>query len=102
VEAEFEPARGVERTVKLDASKAFWVICLTLFIVVGVNAAIYVSVTRRSNVSQIDLLRRAAGRARNPWENEDRSLQELGSLVQKLKDADAGQEGETGKEEDHP
>lgn len=84
----------------MDASKAFWVICLTLFIVVGINAAIYVSVTRRSNVSQIDLLRRAAGQARNPWENEDKSLQELGDLVQKLKDSDASRAQDPGKEDD--
>jgi len=69
----------------MDLEKAGLVICLTIFIVVGVNAAIYASVKRGGTVGQIELLRRAASRARHPWKNEDEDLKELSARVAKLK-----------------
>ena len=62
------------------------VIGLTLLIVVGVNVLIYFSVTRKNTIGQIELLRRAAKQARNPWEVEDNALAELSKLVADLKE----------------
>jgi len=62
------------------------VIGLTLLIVIGVNVLIYFSVTRKGTIGQIELLRRAAKQARNPWEVEDNSLAELSKLVAELKE----------------
>ncbi len=69
----------------MDPSRVFLVVCITLFIVVGINAAIYVSVTRKNSIGQIELMRRAANRARDPWKPEDDNLKELSRLVSELK-----------------
>lgn len=70
----------------MDTEKAFWVICITLFIVIGINASIYVYFTRRRNqVSQAELFSKAAKRARSPWETEDEQLKELSQLVDQMK-----------------
>jgi hypothetical protein len=76
----------------MDYSKAALVVCVTLFIVIGFNAMIYVSVTRGKTVGTIELLRRAAGRARDPWRTEDVALDELSRLVSTLK-SDEGEQG---------
>ncbi|UCH59194.1 MAG: hypothetical protein JSV61_13370 [Anaerolineales bacterium] len=69
----------------MDPGKAGLVICLTLFIVIGINAAIYASIRRGNTVGQIELLRKAAKRARNPWEDEDEALKELSKRVSELR-----------------
>jgi hypothetical protein len=68
----------------MDLEKAGLVICLTLFIVIGVNAAIYAALRRNKTAGQIELMRRAANRAKNPWEEEDQALQELSRRVKQL------------------
>lgn len=65
--------------------KVALVIGLTLLIVIGVNVALYFSFRDRSLPHQIELFRRAAKRARNPWQDEDDALGELSNLVAKLK-----------------
>jgi hypothetical protein len=85
----------------MDFSKVFLVICLTLVIVVGVNAALYVSLRRGNEAGQIELFRRAAQRAREPWKEEDEALQELSRRVAGLNRAatQAGEaENQTGEE----
>lgn len=69
----------------MDMGKAGLVICLTVFIVVGINAALLVAFRRGNEASQVDLLRHAAERARKPWANEDEALQELSKRVAGLK-----------------
>lgn len=69
----------------MDYEKALIVVCLTLLIVVGVNAAIYVLVKGSGTVTQIDLMRRAFGRARRPWSDEDEALKELSQRVASLR-----------------
>lgn len=71
----------------MDPSRVFLVVCITLFLVVGINAAIYVSFSRKNTVGQIELMRRAANRARDPWGPEDADLKELSRLVTDLKDS---------------
>ena len=72
--------------LNVDPGKVMLVIGLTLLIVIGVNVLIYFSVTRKGTIGQIELLRRAAKQARNPWEVEDNSLAELSKLVAELKE----------------
>jgi len=62
------------------------VVGLTLIIVIGVNVALYFGFRDRSLPHQIELFRKAARRARNPWQDEDDALGELANLVAKLKD----------------
>ena len=67
--------------------KVTLVIGLTLIIVIGVNVILYFAVRDRSLPHQIELFRRAARRARNPWQDEDNALGELSDLVSKLEDS---------------
>lgn len=68
----------------MDTSKAWMVVCITIFLVVGINAWIYAAVSRRDSIGQIELLRRATQRAKNPWQPEDNNLSELSRLVKEL------------------
>jgi hypothetical protein len=70
----------------MDASKLIPVMCLALFIALGINAAIYAALRRGKEAGQIDLLRRAVGRARRPWGEEDDNLKELSQRVAGLKE----------------
>jgi hypothetical protein len=72
----------------MDTSNVALVVCLTLLIVVGINAALYVALRRGKETGQIELLRRAARRARQPWKYEDDALQELSRRVADLKRED--------------
>lgn len=61
------------------------VVCLTLFLVVGINAAIYALLYRGGAHEQIDILRHAADRIREPWKDEEDALAELAKRVSELK-----------------
>lgn len=69
----------------MDLDKAILVIFLTIAAVVVFNVMIYLSVRRGDEVTTIDLMRKAARRARNPWKDEDDALQELSDLVSHYK-----------------
>lgn len=62
------------------------VICLTLFIVVGINAAIYALLYKGDAFRQINLIRNASQRMKSPWEDENKALSELADRVEKLKE----------------
>ena len=64
--------------------KVTLVVGLTMLIVIGVNVILYFAFRDRSLPHQIDLFRKAAKRARNPWQDEDDALGELSKLVAKL------------------
>lgn len=73
----------------MDTGRVLLIVCLTLFIVIGLNAAIYVALTRKKGTgltSQIELLQRASQRARDPWKIEDEAWQELSRRVENLKE----------------
>jgi len=69
----------------MDLEKAGLVICITLFVVIGFNALIYLSVSRGDTAGSIELFRRATQRVRDPWKPEDDALEELSRLVSELK-----------------
>jgi hypothetical protein len=65
----------------MDLSKAALVICITLVIVIVINAAIYATYRRGRGPSTIDMFRQAARTARDPWKVEDDALEELSQLT---------------------
>jgi hypothetical protein len=69
----------------MDLDRATLVICLTVAAVIAFNVMIYLSLRRGNEVTTVDLMRKAARRARNPWKDEDEALQELSDLVSDLK-----------------
>jgi len=71
----------------IDSERIVLVICLTLFIVIGVNAALYAYLRRGNEASQIDLLRQAGRQARQPWSSEDAELAELARQAAELRRA---------------
>jgi hypothetical protein len=71
----------------MDPLKAALVIFLALFIIVGINIAIYIIVkgSSRDMPLTMDIIRRAAERVRNPWIVEDTMLEELADITARLK-----------------
>jgi len=80
----------------MDMERAALVICLTLFVVIGINAAIYVSFRKGDGVKQVDLFRQAFKTARQPWKAEDDSLQELSELVSEIKQRSSPSQEDSG------
>ena len=72
----------------MDLDKALLVIILTVGAVILFNVMIYLSARRGNEVTTIDLMRNAARRARNPWQDEDDALQELSDIVSGFKPGD--------------
>jgi hypothetical protein len=70
----------------MDLDRAFLVVCITVFAVVAINVGIYLSVRRGDDVNTINMFRKAARRARDPWKDEDDALTELSNLVERFKD----------------
>jgi len=60
------------------------VICLALLIVVGVNGGLILAVRRGGTHRQVELLRRVAKAAKNPWFNQDKAFSELRERVSEL------------------
>ena len=65
----------------MDMDRALLVICLTVGVVILINVMIYLSLRRGNEVTTVDLFRKAAKRARNPWKDEDDALRELSDIV---------------------
>ncbi len=61
------------------------VICLAVAIVVAVNGGLVLAVRRGGTQRQVELLRRAAKAARNPWVDQEKEMSELRERVAELK-----------------
>jgi hypothetical protein len=72
----------------MDPVKATIVVFITLFIVIVINIAIFVSARKNSLPRQINMFKQAASRARNPWISEDSMLEELSRLTAQFKEVD--------------
>jgi len=68
----------------MNPDRVLLVIVLTILIVVGANGIIYLSLRRGNEANMVDLTRKFLHNARNPWQEEDQSLQELSHLVEDL------------------
>ena len=77
----------------MDADRALLVAGLTILVVVLFNVMIYLSLRRGDETTTIDMLRKATRRARDPWKDEDDALEELSTLVTKLKDESPQKDG---------
>lgn len=72
----------------MDATKIVLVVCITLVAVAILNAAIFAALRRGNEAGQIELLRRAVRRSRQPWQREEEALNELSKRVEDLKRKD--------------
>ena len=69
----------------MEYDKLFWVLCLTLFLAVGLNVMIYVAFRGKQSEGMAETLHRMSKGVRNPWEAEDAALDELSGLVAEFK-----------------
>ena len=69
----------------MDTERVILIVCITLFVVIGINAAIYAALSRKNTVSQIELIRKAAQQASHPWQTEDDALKELNQRVDQFR-----------------
>lgn len=60
------------------------VIGLVLLIVIAVNGGLILAVRRGGTQRQIELLRRAAKAAKNPWSEQNKAISELRERVSEL------------------
>ncbi len=70
----------------MDPGQLIFLFCLVAFIVIGINAFLYVTLKQRSTITQVDLLRKAADRARDPWGEENANLAELSARIADLRE----------------
>lgn len=70
----------------MDPGQLIFIFCLVAFIVIGINAFLYVTLKQRSTITQVDLLRKAADRARDPWGEENANLAELSQRIADLRE----------------
>lgn len=70
----------------MDVDRAIIIAGATILVVILFNVMLYLSLRRGDEITTIDMVRKAARRARQPWKDEDDALQELSKLVNKLKD----------------
>ncbi len=68
----------------MDSGRIILIISLTIIGVILLNAALYLALRRGQEANMINLLRKAAGRARDPWKDEAEALEELSRLVADL------------------
>ena len=64
--------------------RAMLIICVGIGLAVLLPLLIYASLRRQNTNQQIELLKRATTRSRQPWVNEDDNLQELSRLIAQL------------------
>jgi hypothetical protein len=83
----------------MDSSKVPIVICLTVIIVVGINAAIFGMMRRGNEARQVELLRKAARSLRQPWSSEDQDLKELSRKVAEIRARQDGDQNPARKED---
>jgi len=69
-----------------DTSRIVLIVCLTVILVIGINAMLYAALRRGDEANLVELTRRAFRNARNPWKEEDEALQELARLVKRLEE----------------
>ena len=72
--------------LNMDLGRAALVVCITIAVVIAINAAIYATYRRGKGPSTIDMFRTAARTARDPWKGEDDALQELSQLTAQFRE----------------
>ncbi|MFQ5921673.1 MAG: hypothetical protein ACE5M4_02420 [Anaerolineales bacterium] len=60
------------------------VLCLALLIVVAVNGGLILAVRRGGTQRQVELLRRVAKAAKNPWVEQEKAMSELRERVAQI------------------
>jgi len=78
----------------MDLSKASTVICLTIIGVIVINVLIYFALRRGIRVPEIDVIHKITDHSRQSWGKDQEDLDELSTLVQKIKQPSGRDESE--------
>jgi hypothetical protein len=70
----------------INEGNVFLVLGIVLVLGLALPVGIFLSSRRGQGAEQIELYKRAADRARNPWKAEDDDLEKLSSKVKALKE----------------
>ena len=70
---------------QIEGGKVILVLAVTFIIIIGFNVVLFFSAMNKNTTGQINILRRTAGRVRNPWQAEDDELKKLSQMVADLK-----------------
>ncbi|QYK50703.1 MAG: hypothetical protein KF701_09935 [Anaerolineales bacterium] len=65
--------------------RAIVIICLTLFVAVGILAVLYAGARRGNAIGQIEIAKKIVKDARDPWKPGDEDMEELAKKVEALK-----------------
>ncbi|MCW5873196.1 MAG: hypothetical protein KIS88_00970 [Anaerolineales bacterium] len=65
--------------------RAILVICLTLFLAIGLLGVIYAGARRKAMIGQIEIAKKIVTDAKNPWKSEDEKMEELAKKVEELR-----------------
>jgi hypothetical protein len=68
----------------MDVERAAWVICITLVLVIFLNAGIFLAFSKRKPDSFSSTFGKAARGMQNPWQREDARLTELSQRIAEL------------------
>lgn len=68
--------------------RAIVVICLTVFLAVGILAVMYAGARRGGTIGQIEIARRILKDAKSPFKSEDEKMEELAKKVEELRKQD--------------
>ena len=60
---------------------------IVVILVLGVNGLLILALRKGRDIQQIRLWQKAVHRARDPWQNENKDLEELSRLVSELKES---------------
>jgi hypothetical protein len=70
----------------VDNMPIFLIVCLALFIGIGLPAAAFFWVRGKGTVTMIETIRRTAEATRQPWQKQERDLEELSRRVSALRE----------------
>lgn len=88
----------------MDISRATWVICITIVVVIILNAGIFLAFSKRKPDSYSSAFGKATREMRNPWQREDERLAELSQRIADLRNSapsDKDTDAESGNQDAH-
>lgn len=77
----------------------YGIICLTVFLIVGLNISLFSMVKNNSIQRQIKATKNMVRKVQSPWEDEDKDLEELSRLVGSLQEQKPEEPSSLPKEE---
>jgi uncharacterized membrane protein SpoIIM required for sporulation len=69
---------------KTNPTLFYLIVCGMVFLIIAINVSLFSMVKNRSIEKQMKMMKNAFQRAKSPWGDEDKNLDELSELVKKV------------------